>query len=33
VARSASLARICDVAAALDVAVTEKAELLGPDAA
>jgi HTH-type transcriptional regulator/antitoxin HigA len=31
--RSASLARICDVAAALDVAVTEKAELQGPHAA
>lgn len=31
--RSASLARICDVAAALDVAITEKAELRDPDAA
>lgn len=31
--RSASLARICDVAAALDVAVSERAELRGPDAA
>lgn len=31
--RSASLARICDVAAALDVTVTEKAELRDPDAA
>lgn len=31
--RSASLARICEVAAALDVAVTERAELRGPDAA
>lgn len=31
--RSASLARICDVAAALDVQVTERAELRGPDAA
>lgn len=31
--RSASLARICDVAEALDVAVTERAELRGPDAA
>lgn len=31
--RSASLARICDVAAALDVTVTERAELRGPDAA
>jgi HTH-type transcriptional regulator/antitoxin HigA len=30
--RSASLARICDVAAALDVAVTEQASLRGPDA-
>lgn len=31
--RSASLARICDVAAALGVTVTERAELRGPDAA
>lgn len=31
--RSASLARICDVAAALDVTVTEKAVLGSPDAA
>jgi HTH-type transcriptional regulator/antitoxin HigA len=31
--RSASLARICEVAAALDVTVTERAELRGPDAA
>ena len=31
--RSASLARICEVADALDVAVTERAELRGPDAA
>lgn len=31
--RSASLARICDVAAALDVVVSERAELRGPDAA
>ena len=31
--RSASLARICDVAEALGVAVTEKAELRDPDAA
>ena len=31
--RSASLARICDVAAALGVIVTEKAQLLDPDAA
>ncbi len=31
--RSASLARICDVAAALDITVTEKAELRDPDAA
>ena len=31
--RSVSLARICDVAEALDVAVTERGELRGPDAA
>lgn len=31
--RSASLARICDVAEALDVEVTERAELRDPDAA
>lgn len=31
--RSASLARICDVAAALDVTVTERLSLRGPDAA
>jgi HTH-type transcriptional regulator/antitoxin HigA len=31
--RSASLARICDVAAALDVTITERASLRGPDAA
>ena len=31
--RSASLARICDVAAALDVVITEKAELRDPNAA
>lgn len=31
--RSASLARICDVAAALDVTITERASLHGPDAA
>lgn len=31
--RSASLARICDVAEALGVAVTEKGELSDPDAA
>lgn len=31
--RSASLARICDVAAALGVTVSERAELLDPDAA
>ena len=31
--RSASLARICDVAAALGVTVTERAQLLNPDAA
>lgn len=31
--RSASLARICDVAAALNVAITERASLRGPDAA
>ena len=31
--RSASLARICDVAAALGIDVSEKAELRGPDAA
>ena len=31
--RSASLARICDVAAALDIAVTERAVLGNPDAA
>ena len=31
--RSASLARICDVATALDVIVTERAELRGPNAA
>lgn len=31
--RSASLARICDVAAALGVAITQKAELRDPDAA
>lgn len=31
--RSASLARICDVAAALDVTITEQASLRRPDAA
>ncbi len=31
--RSASLARICDVAAVLGIAVTERAELLDPNAA
>lgn len=31
--RSASLARICDVAAALDIVVTERAVLRDPDAA
>lgn len=31
--RSASLARICDVAAALDVSITERLSLRGPDAA
>ncbi len=31
--RSASLARICDVAVALDVTITERASLRGPDAA
>lgn len=31
--RSASFARICDVAAALDVTITERASLRGPDAA
>lgn len=31
--RSASLARMCDIAAALGVSVTEKAELLDPSAA
>jgi HTH-type transcriptional regulator / antitoxin HigA len=31
--RSASLARMCDVAAALGVSITERAELLDPDAA
>ncbi len=31
--RSASLARICDVASALAVSITERAELQGPDAA
>jgi HTH-type transcriptional regulator/antitoxin HigA len=31
--RSASLARICDVATALGVTITERAELLDPDAA
>jgi HTH-type transcriptional regulator/antitoxin HigA len=31
--RSASLARICDVAAALDLTITERASLRGPDAA
>ena len=31
--RSASLARICDVAAALDIDVTERAVLRDPDAA
>jgi len=31
--RSASLARMCDVAAALGVKLTERAELPGPDAA
>lgn len=31
--RSASLARICDVATALGLAMTERAELRGPDAA
>ncbi len=31
--RSASFARICDVAAALGVTVTERAQLLNPDAA
>ncbi len=31
--RSASLARICDVAAALGVSVTETAQLVDPDAA
>ncbi len=30
--RSASLARICDVAAALDVTITERLSLRGPDA-
>ncbi len=31
--RSASLARICDIAAALDVTITERLSLRGPDAA
>jgi HTH-type transcriptional regulator/antitoxin HigA len=31
--RSASLARICDVADALDIDITEQAHLRGPDAA
>ncbi len=31
--RSASLARICDIAAALDVTITERLTLRGPDAA
>lgn len=31
--RSASLARICDVAAALDVTITERVSLRGTDAA
>jgi HTH-type transcriptional regulator/antitoxin HigA len=31
--RSASLARICDVAASLGVAITERVQLLDPDAA
>lgn len=31
--RSASLARVCDVAAALDVTITERLSLGGPDAA
>ncbi len=31
--RSASLARICDIAAALDVMITERLTLRGPDAA
>lgn len=31
--RSASLARMCDVAAALDVTITERVSLRGPDAA
>lgn len=31
--RSASLARICDIAAALDVVITERLSLRGPDAA
>lgn len=31
--RSASLARICDVAAALEVTITERLSLRGPDAA
>jgi HTH-type transcriptional regulator / antitoxin HigA len=31
--RSASLARMCDVADALDVTITERASLRGPDAA
>lgn len=31
--RSASLARICDLAAALDVTITERLSLRGPDAA
>ena len=31
--RSASLVRICDIAAALDVTITERLSLRGPDAA
>lgn len=31
--RSASLARICEIAAALDVTITERLSLRGPDAA
>lgn len=31
--RSASLARMCDVAAALDITITERVSLRGPDAA
>jgi len=31
--RSASLARMCDIAAALDVTITERLSLRGPDAA